>query len=176
MVSHFLKVIIFVWFFRSTFSTCLTILCTPVPIVFFSSLLTWVSHSHSIKIKQTIRGPIRRNIVCSCSPSCFSLYNNNPPYLCFPFVGRWYAYRRSHIKCGSYFFMITTRVFNIQTFSATNKVCSLVSIKVRPLYITFHGFLIHKLGFCILSPPVGSTSFVELFMIDALSWGSWDDI
>jgi hypothetical protein len=35
------------------------------------------------------------------------------------------------------FFMITTRVFNIETFYVINEMCSLVSIGVGALYITF---------------------------------------
>jgi hypothetical protein len=64
--------------------------------------------------------------------------------------------------------MITTGIFNIKAFNATNKMCSLVSIGVRPLYITSHGFLTPDLGFCILGALVGSTSFVELFVVEVM--------
>jgi hypothetical protein len=33
-----------------------------------------------------IGGPIGKNVVCFSSLSHSSPYNNNPPYLCFPFV------------------------------------------------------------------------------------------
>jgi hypothetical protein len=38
------------------------------------------------------------------------------------------------------FFVTTWRIYNIQTFNATNKVCSLVSTWVRPIYITSSKF------------------------------------
>jgi hypothetical protein len=63
----------------------------PIPIVFFSSFPTWGSCSHFVRIKHTKGGPIGRIIICCNSPSCFSPYSNSPPYLCFPFIGRWYA-------------------------------------------------------------------------------------
>jgi hypothetical protein len=69
---------------------------------------------------------IGRSVVCFGLSSCSLPYNSSPPYLCFPFVGKWYAYNRSRIKCGSYFFTITIGVFNIKAFSATNEMCSLV--------------------------------------------------
>jgi len=105
--------------------------------IFFSSFPTWRFHSHFIKIKYMTRGPNRNYIVCFCSLLHFSPYSNNPPYLCSPFVGRWYTYSRSNTKCGSYFFMITTWIFNIWAFNVANEVCNLVSIQGRPLYITY---------------------------------------
>jgi hypothetical protein len=45
------------------------------------------SHNHFIEIKYMTRGPVGRNGVCFNSPLRFSPYNNNPPSLCFPFVG-----------------------------------------------------------------------------------------
>jgi len=68
----------------------------------------------------------------------FALFvlQHNLPYLCFPFVGKWYIYSsRSRIKCGSYFFTIITRVFSIRALSVANEVCSLFSIGVGPFYI-----------------------------------------
>jgi hypothetical protein len=77
--------------------------CMPMPIVFFSGFSTHGSHNHFVGITYTTRGPIGRNIVCSSLPLHSSPYINNPPYLCFPFVGGWYTYGRSHIRCGSFF-------------------------------------------------------------------------
>ncbi len=44
---------------------------------------------------------------------------------------------RSRIKCGSYVFTITGKIINIKYFSVAIEVCSLVSLGVGPLYITF---------------------------------------
>ncbi len=96
------------------------ILCTPIPIVFFSGFPTWGFHNHFVEINYITRGPIGKNIVYYGS---FLPYSNNPPYLCFPFVGRWYAYSRSSIRCGSCFFTIRAKVFNIKTFSAVKLKC-----------------------------------------------------
>jgi hypothetical protein len=114
---------------------------------FFSGYLTWRSHSHFVKVMYMIEEPIGRSVVCSNSLLHFSSYSSSPPYLCFPFVGGWYAYSRSCIRCGSYFFMIASKKFNIKAFSATNKMCSLVSIKVGPLYITSFWFFYSQFDF-----------------------------
>jgi hypothetical protein len=126
----------FAQFFGSMFPICLTILHTPIPTVFFPSFSTWKSHNHFIGIKYTTRGPIGQNVVCSSSFLHSSPYNNNPSYLCFPFLGEWYTYRRSYIKCDPCVFMILVGVFNIMVFSVSNEMCSLVSTKVGPFYIT----------------------------------------
>ncbi len=76
---------------KLTILVCLTIICTPIPIVFFSGFPTCGFHSHFVEVKYTTRGPIGRNVVCFGSPSHFSPYSNNPPYLCFPFLGEWYT-------------------------------------------------------------------------------------
>jgi hypothetical protein len=131
LVSHFLRVTIFVWFSKLTFPIHSTILCTPIPIIFFSSFSTWGSHSHFVGVRYTIGGPIEKNTICFSSPLHFSPYNNSPPYLCFPFVGGWYTYNRFCINCGSYFFTIATWIFNIKTFNATSEVCNLVFTRVN---------------------------------------------
>jgi hypothetical protein len=102
----------------------------------FSNFPTWGFHGHFVGIKYTMEGPIGRNIVCLNSLLCSSPYNNNPPYFCFPFIDGWYAYSRSHIKCGSCFFMIIIKVFSIKTFNVVNEMCNLVSTRVGPFYIT----------------------------------------
>jgi hypothetical protein len=83
-----------------------------------------------------IGGPIEKNIVYFSLVSRSLLYNNSSPYLCFPFIGKLYTCSTSHIKYGSYFFIIGARIFNIKAFSATKEVCNMVSIKIGPLYIT----------------------------------------
>ncbi len=130
MISHFSKLTIFVWFFGSTFPICSTILSTPIPIVFLSSFSTWEFHSHFVKVKYTIGGPIGRNVVCFGSSLCFVLYSNNSPQLCFPSLGRLYTYSRSRIRRGSYFFMIAGRIFKTRDFNVVIEVCSLVSTGV----------------------------------------------
>jgi hypothetical protein len=134
LVATFKSCTVFIWFFRSTFPICSTILCTPIPIIFFLRFLTWGSHNHFIRVRYTIRGPTKRNIICFNSHSHFSPYNNNPPYFCFPFIGEWCVYNKSNIKCDSFFFTIVGRDLNIKSFSVIVKMCSLVSI--GPLYIT----------------------------------------
>jgi hypothetical protein len=131
----FFKSYCFVRFFGSFFPICLIILYTPISTVFFSGFSTWRSHNHYIRVRYTTRGPIGRSVVCFSSLSCFLPYNSNPPYLCFPFLRKWYTYNRSYIKCGPCVFIIVARIIIIMAFNATNKVCSLVSTKVVPCYI-----------------------------------------
>jgi hypothetical protein len=127
---------VFVRFFGSTFPICSMILHTPIPTLFFLIFLPWGFHNHFVKVRYITRGPIRRSAVCYGSPSHSSPYSGSPPYLCFPFFGRWYTHSRSRIKCGSYVFMIVWWIINIRYFSAANEMCSLVSSRVGPLYIT----------------------------------------
>jgi hypothetical protein len=131
--QHFFKVTVFFQYFGSIFLIYLTILCMPIPIIFFLGFLTWAFHSHFVEVKYMTRGPIGRSVVYSNSPLRFFPYNNNSPYLCFPFE-KWYEYSRFRIRCGFYFFMIVARLFNIRVFSIVGEVCSLVSIKVGPFY------------------------------------------
>jgi hypothetical protein len=102
---------VFTWFFRSTFFICSMILCMPILTIFFLGFLTWGSPNHFIIIKYMTRTPIGRSVVCYLSPPCFLHYSNNPPYLCFPFVGKWYAYNRSHIKCSYLFLQLQQEFF-----------------------------------------------------------------
>jgi hypothetical protein len=93
-------------------------------------------HNHFVKVRYIIGGPIGRNVVYSGSFSRYLPYNNNTPHLCFPFLGGWYTYSRSHTRCGSCIFMIVRRVINIRFFSAAKEVCILISSRVGPLYMT----------------------------------------
>jgi hypothetical protein len=138
---------IFIWFFKSDFPICSMILHMPMSIEFYLGFLTWGSHCHFVEIRYMTRGPIGKNVVCFNPPSRSSPYNSNPPYLCFPFIGEWYAHSRSYIKCGSCFFIITRRVFSIGVFNVANKVCNLVSIGVGPLYITSSWLFYFQLRF-----------------------------
>ncbi len=147
IISHFSRVTIFAQFFGSTFSICLMILCTPIPIVFLLGLLTWGFHNHFVKVRYTTRRPIERSIICFGSLSHYLPYNNNPPYLCFPFIGRWHTYNSSCIKCGFCFFMIGARIFSIRTFDAANEMCNLVSASDKPFYISSFWFFYSWLGF-----------------------------
>ncbi len=96
----------------------------------------------------------------------------NPPYFCYLFLGGWYTYSKSHIKCDSCVFTIVGGVISIKAFNAANKVCSLVSSRVEPLYITsfciwvFFNFE-HTDGIHIICWVVCGWSF---------PWRSWDDI
>jgi hypothetical protein len=95
-------------------------------------------------------------------------YNDTPLHLCFPFLGRWYTYNRSHIICGSCVFTIVGRGISIKASNAANEVCSLVSKAVGPLYITSIWFFYPWIEFYfILSALMGSTSFVESFVVKA---------
>jgi hypothetical protein len=127
---------VFTYFFGSPFPICLKIFRTSIMTIFFSSFSTSGSHGHFIRIRYTTREPIERNVVYFDSPSHFSSYSNNPPYLCFPFFGKWYTYNRSCIKCDSYIFTIVKGVINIRALSAASEMCNLVSIGVGPFYIT----------------------------------------
>jgi uncharacterized membrane protein len=129
---------------------------------------TWGSHSHFIKIKYAIRGPIGWNIVCSSSPSHSSPYNNNPPYFCFPLFGEWYTYSRSCIKCGFCVFTIIGGIINIRFFNAANKVWSLVSLGVGPLYITSSWFSYSRLKLSYF----GCTSGIHIICWIVCGWSS----
>jgi hypothetical protein len=131
MISHFSKVMVFAQFSKSTFPIWSIILHMPIPTIFFSSFPIWASHSHFIKYKYIIGGPIRRSVVYYGSPSQSLPNNNNPLYLCFPFLGKSCTYSRSCIKCGSYIFVISGGVINIKAFNVANKMCSLVSLRGR---------------------------------------------
>jgi hypothetical protein len=111
------------------------ILCTPILTVFFLDFLTWRSYSHFVGVRYIIGGHIGRNVVYSGSLWCSLPYINNTPYLCFPFLGGWYTYSKSHVKCRSCVFTIAGGVISIKSFSATNEVCNLVSLRVKPFYI-----------------------------------------
>ncbi len=135
VINHFLGVMVFYMFFGSTFPICLMTLCTSIPTIVFLGFSTWEIHSHFIKVRYMTRGPIGRSIVCSSSLSHSLLYNNSPPWLCFHFIGGWYAYSRFCIRCGFCFLMITTWVFIIKAFNAANEMCSLISTRVGLLYV-----------------------------------------
>jgi len=129
MINHFSRIMVFARFFGLIFPICLTILHMSIPIVFFSRFSTQGSHSHFVKIRYTTRGPIGRSVVCSGSFLCFSLYSSSPPYLCFPFLSKWYTYSKSHIRCDSYVFTIA-RVINISVLNVA------WFLRVGPLCIT----------------------------------------
>ncbi len=60
--------------------------------------------------------------------------------LYFSFVGRWYAHSWSYLRCVTYFFAIIRGVWSIRIFSVIDKMCSLVSTRVSPVYITSSRF------------------------------------
>jgi hypothetical protein len=128
--------------------------------------LTWGSLKHFIKIKYMTRRPIERNVVCYLSPPHSLHYNNNPPYLCFPFVSKWYAYNRSHIKCGYVFLRLQQEFFALR-------------LSMQPIKFSFHRgctilhhflltFLFLTWVFIFLGAPMGSRSFVKSFVVEAL--------
>jgi hypothetical protein len=127
---------------------------------------TWGSHSHFVGIRYIIRGPIRRNVVCSNSLSHSLPYNNSPPYLCFPLFGGWYTYNKSCIRCGFCVFMITGGIINIRFFNVTSKVWSLVSLGVGPLYITSSWFSYSQFGFSYF----GCTSGIHIICWIVYGW------
>jgi hypothetical protein len=168
MIIHFSRIMIFVWFSRSIFSFCSMIISTPIPTEFLLGFLIWGFHSHFIIIKYIIiGGPIGRNVVCFSSTSCFSPYNNSPPYLCFPFVDGWYTYNRSCIRCGFFFLMIVGRVFNIRAFIVIIEMCNLVFTRVWPFYIMSFWPFYFWFRFSYFGRLVQSKSFIEFFMTEA---------
>jgi hypothetical protein len=56
-------------------------------------------------------------------------------FTCVSFVGKWYTHSWSSFRCVVCFFAVIGKVWHIRTFSAVDKVCQLVSIGVRPVYI-----------------------------------------
>jgi hypothetical protein len=145
------------------------ILHTPIPIIFFFSCFsTWGSHNHFVEVRYIIGGPIKRSIVGFSSPSRSSPYSNNPLYLCFFFLGRWYTYNRSHIRCGSCVFMIVKGIINLGLSIQPMKY---VVWSFQGLDLLYHFLLFFKIPnsyFCVLCALVGSTFFVELFMTKVL--------
>jgi hypothetical protein len=148
----------------------------PIPSVLFSSFLTQRFHYHFVKVRYTIGGPIRKNMVCFCSLLCFLPYSSNPPYLCFPFLGRWYTYNRSRIICGSCVFTIVGRIINIRAFNVTSEVCNLVSSWVGPLYITSSWLFYTQFGFSYFGRIGGMHIICWIVCGQGPPWGSWDDI
>jgi hypothetical protein len=135
MVNHFLANTIFFQFFISIFPIYLMILCTPIPIVFFSSFLTWGSHSHFIGVTYTTWGPIGRKVVTLVHLCVFRPIVTTHPIYVFPLL-----VDETHIMGLAsnvifFFFMIVIRVFKIKDFNVVNEMCSMVSIGVGPFYI-----------------------------------------
>jgi hypothetical protein len=111
-----------------------------------------------------IGGPIGRSVVYFGSFLCSSPYNNNPPCLCFSFIGRQYAYNRSYIKYGSCFFTIIVGFLTLRLLVQLMK-CVTWSPHGLDHFISFLlGFLTPNLNFHILGAPVGSRSFIESFV------------
>jgi hypothetical protein len=62
--------------------------------------------------------------------------------------------------------MIATRVFSIRDFNVAIKLCNLVFIRVRPLYIISSWFSSFCFGFLYLGTLMGSESFIESFVVE----------
>ncbi len=62
--------------------------------------------------------------------------------------------------------MIIGGIWSIRTLSVADKVCSLLSIGVKLIYIT-SCFLIPEFNLHILGVPMGSLPFVESFVLGA---------
>jgi hypothetical protein len=134
--NHFLRIAILYQHFGSVFPICSLVLCMPISIIFLGGFLTQGFHCHFIQVWYFIGGSFGRNVVCINSSSHFPSYCSNPPYLCFSFVGKWFTHSWSCIKHVTWFFVVIRKVWSIMTFNVVEKMCSLVSTKVRPIYIT----------------------------------------
>ncbi len=152
------------------------ILCMPIPIIFFSSFMTWGFHNHFIGVRYTPRGPNGRSVICSGSPLHSLPYNSSPPYLCLHFFGRWYMYSRFRIRCALCVFTVVAWVISIKAFSATSKVCNLVSIGVGPFYITSSWLSYSWFGFSYFGCTNGIHIIHWIICGWSSSWGSWDNI
>ncbi len=117
------------------------------PHCIFLRFSTWGFHSHFIDIKYMIEGPIGRNVVCSGSPSCSSPYTTTHHICVFILLVDDTHIIGFTLDVVFVFFMITTWVFSIETFNVVNEMCSLVSIGVGPLYITFFWLSYFQFGF-----------------------------
>jgi hypothetical protein len=127
LVATFKSCTVFIWFFRSTFPICSTILCTPILTVFFLGFSTWGFHSHFVEVWYTIGGPLggplfvlahfhaSRLIVVIHLTFVFPLLVDDTHIIGFA------------LYVIPIFFMITVRVFSIKVFSATSKMHNLVS-------------------------------------------------
>jgi hypothetical protein len=120
---------VFIWCLKLVFPICLTMLCTPIPIVFFSCFLTWGSHSHFIGVRYTTRGPIVRNVVCFSSFLPLSPYNNNPPYI-----------SRNWPKCNHYIanYMRLLVICNYFLCCSYLRLIWCSSFHVNNIYFNFH--------------------------------------
>jgi hypothetical protein len=73
--------------------------------------------------------------------------------------GHVYGHDRSRINCGSCVFTIAGEVISIKSFSVAIEVCSLVSLRVGTLYITFSWLSCSQFGFYIFGAPMQFISF-----------------
>ncbi len=138
---------VFAWFFGSFFTICLTILCMPIPIIYFLHFLAWGFHNHFVRIRYMIRDPLGRTLFALVHFCIFHPITTSHPICVFPFVREWYANDRSCVKCGFWFFTIVAWIFSIKVFSVASEMCSLVSTRVGPLYITSPWLFYSRLGF-----------------------------
>jgi hypothetical protein len=99
-----------------SFSICFMILCMPIPTIFIACFLTQKFHMHFVQVLYTTWGSFGWNVVHLSTYLRFSPYYSSPPYLCFSFIHRWYAYCWSCIRCGTCFFVITCEVLALKLF------------------------------------------------------------
>jgi len=83
-------------------------------------------------------GSFGRNVVWTSSFSNSLSYYNNPLYLCFFFIGKWYAHSWSCFTCVTFFYDYKRSL--LQIFSVADKVCHLVFTRFRLIYITSSKF------------------------------------
>jgi len=174
MVSHFSRIIVFGWFSRSFLFTCSMNLCTFIPIVFLSSILTWGFHSHFVGVRYTTKGAIGRNVVHFGSHLCF------------------YPIALAHLTCVFFslvndthiigptsnvilFFSIAIGIFSIRAFSVANEVYNLVYKGWTTLYHFLLVFLLLIWIFIFWAHWWDwDHSLNHLWL--KFSWGSWDNI
>jgi len=115
--------------------------------------------------------PIGRNIVWSSSPLCFSSYSNSPPYLCFPFVDRWYTYSKPCIRCGSCFLQLEQEFLALRLSMQPSK-CVAWSSQGLDHFISLP---YSWLGFLYFG-CINGIQIIHWFICGWISsWRSWDD-
>ncbi len=131
------------------------IICTPIPIIYFSSFSTCAFHNHFIIVRCAKRDPLRETLFVLVH--LFTLCPITIVHLTCVFIS---LVDDMHIVGFAldvvFFLMITTWLFSIKAFNAAIKMFSLVSTGVGPLYIISSWLFIPNSGFHILGTLMGS--------------------
>jgi hypothetical protein len=130
MDNQFLRVTIFYWYFGSIFPICFMILGVPITTIFFISFSTWGFHNHFIWIWHMTTWSFGWNLVHPTTTTHLLLFFLHSPMICISLImfKMWYMF---------FFFSFIGGVCTLRTFHLIDKMCSLVSIRIILVHITF---------------------------------------